>query len=201
MTFRVSMPAGAEPGDHQLALIFKVPAGRNAANIRINRGIATPVFITVPGPVSRSVEVSRVRAPGFALHGPILLSTTVHDSGTVHRDFRGKGKLHVDVGGDRVAFPDFTVLRDSTREITARWSPPLMCVCHATVSVPGSGGRTSAAVRIIIFPLHLLAILLGGLLALLLLGWFARRRYRAKVLAAASVLHAEQAANEDDQGV
>jgi hypothetical protein len=202
VTFRVSMPDRAEPGDHQLALIFKVPAGRNAANIRINRGIATPVFIAVPGPVSRSVEVSRLRAPGFALHGPLLFSTRVHDIGTVHRDFRGKGKLHVDVGGSRVSFPDFTVLRDSTREVTARWNPPLMCVCHATLSVPGSAGtQSTAAVRIIVFPLHLLAILLGGLLALLLLGWFVRRRYRAKVLAAAAALRVDQGADEEDHRV
>jgi hypothetical protein len=202
VTFRVSMPDRAEPGDHQLALIFKVPAGRNAANIRINRGIATPVFIAVPGPISRSVEISRLRAPGFALHGPVLFSTRVHDIGTVHRDFRGKGRLRVDVGGSRVSFPDFTVLRDATREVTARWNPPLMCVCHATLSVPGSDGtRSTAAVRIIIFPLHLLAILLGGLLALLLLGWFVRRRYRTKVLAAASALRMDQGADEDDHRV
>jgi hypothetical protein len=202
VTFRLNRPAKAEPGDHQFALIFKVPAGRNAANIRINRGIATPVFVAVPGSADRSVEVTRLRAPGFALHGPVYLSTRVHDIGTVHRDFRGTGKLHVDVGGGRVGFPDFTVLRDSTREITARWNPPLMCVCHATLSVPGSDGRASTApVRIIIFPLHLLAILLGGLVALLLMGWFVGRRYRADVLATASALRAAEGERGEDEGV
>lgn len=202
VTFQVSMPDRAEPGDHQLALIFKVPAGRNAANIKINRGIAAPVFIAVPGPISRSVEVERLGAPGFAMHGPVLLSTRIHNIGTVHRDFRGTGRLHVDVGGGKVRFPDFTVLRDSTREVTARWNPPLMCVCHATLSVPGSDGKaTATAVRIIVFPLHLLAMLLGGLLTLLLLGWFVRRRYRARVLAVASALSKGQDTNEDHPGV
>jgi len=198
VTFHISRPAGAEPGDHQLALIFKVPAGRNAANIRINRGIATPVFMAVPGSASKAVEVARLKAPGFAMHGPISLSTRVHDIGTVHRDFRGKGRMHVEVGGGRVAFPDFTVMRGSTREVTARWNPPLMCVCHATLSVPGSDEEVNApAVRIIIFPLHLAAALFGVLIVLLLLGWFVRRRYRARVLAVASALSADQAANDD----
>ncbi|MDN3358964.1 hypothetical protein [Actinomadura sp. DC4] len=198
VTFHISRPDRAEPGDHQLALIFKVPAGRNAANIRINRGIATPVFMAVPGSADRTVEVTPLRAPGFATHGPIYLSTRVHDSGTVHRDFRGKGKMHVEVGGGRVSFPDFTVMRDSTREVTARWNPPLMCVCHATLSVPGSNAKASpAAVQIIIFPVHLAAALFGVLMILLLLGWFVRRRFRAKVLAAASALSADQAANDD----
>ncbi len=198
VTFRINRPDRAEPGDHQLALIFKVPAGRNAANIRINRGIATPVFMAVPGSADRTVEVARLRAPGFATHGPIYFSTRVHDVGTVHRDFRGKGKMHVEVGGRRVAFPDFTVLRDSAREVTARWNPPLMCVCHATLSVPGSDGKASPpTIRIIVFPVQLAATLLGVLLILLLLGWFVRRRYRAKVLAVASALIADQAANDD----
>jgi hypothetical protein len=198
VTFRISPPPQAEPGDHQLALIFKVPAGDNSANIRINRGIAAPVFIAVPGSVNRSVEVTSLRAPGFVLHGPVNLTSKIRDLGTVHRDFRGRGRLRAEVGGGSVTFPDFTVLRGSTREITARWNPPLMCVCHATVSVPGSGGTPSAAtVRIIVFPVHLVATVLGALLALLLLSWFVRRRFRTKVRAAASAL--AQAANEEDR--
>lgn len=200
VTFRISMPPRAEPGDHQLALIFKVPAGTNAANIRINRGIAAPVFIAAPGPINRSVEVTSLRAPGFVLHGPVYLTSRIRDLGTVHRDFRGKGRLRARVGGSSVAFPDFTVLRDATREVTARWNPPLACVCHATVSVPGADGTPSTAtVRIIVFPVHLLAIVLGALLVSLLLAWFVRRRYRAKVLAAASAL--AQTGNDDGHRV
>jgi hypothetical protein len=190
VTVQITKPARPEPGDHQLALIFKVPAGRNAANIRINRGIATPVFITVPGRTDNSVEVTDLRAPRYALHGPVFVTTKIHNLGTVHRDFRGRGRLRVRVNGKTAAFPDFTVLRGSTRETTLRWNPPLMCVCHATVSVPGRDGTTSAiTVRIIVFPLHLLTILLGVLLGVLLLSWLVRRRYRAKVLTAAAALH------------
>jgi hypothetical protein len=189
VTVRIAEPARPEPGDHQLALIFKVPAGRNAGNIRINRGIAAPVYITVPGRTDNSVEVTSLRAPRFALRGPVFLTTQVRDYGTVHRDFRGHDRLRVLIGGTGIAFPDFTVLRGSTRTVTARWSPPLMCVCHATVSVPGPNGSTSAiTTRIIVFPVHLAGIALGVLLGVLLLRWFLRRRYRAKVLAAATAL-------------
>jgi hypothetical protein len=198
VTVRIALPARPEPGDHQLALIFKVPAGRNAANIRINRGIATPIFITVPGRTDNSAEVTELRAPGFVLHGPVFLTTRIRDYGTVHRDFRGNGRLRARINGTKVGFPDFTVLRGSTRAATARWNPPLICVCHATVSIPGPGGKASSAtVRIIVFPLHQVAVLLGILLGGLLLGWFLRRRYRAKVLAAATALRA----SEDDLNV
>lgn len=190
VTIRLTLPASPEPGDHQLAVIFKVPAGRNAANIRINRGIAAPVFITVPGRTDDSAEVMDLRAPGFALRGPVFLTTRIRDYGTVHRDFRGDGRLRARINGSKVVFPDFTVLRGSTRTATARWNPPLMCVCHATVSIRSRhGDPSSATVRIIVFPLHLAAILLAVLVTALLIAWLVRRRFRARVLAAATALH------------
>ncbi|MBT2226558.1 hypothetical protein [Nonomuraea sp. NEAU-A123] len=190
VTMRIAMPDEPEPGDHQLALIFKVPAGRNADNIRINRGIAAPVFITVPGPIDSSVEVTDLRAPGFVMHGPVPITTKIHDLGTVHHDFRGSGRLRVRIGSEEIAFPDFTVLRGATREVTTNWDPPLMCICHATVSIVGAGGQThGVTVRIITFPVHLLGILLATIAMILLLGWFVRRRYRAKVRAAAAALY------------
>lgn len=192
VTFQITLPDKAEPGDHQLALIFKVPARGNAANIRINRGIATPVFIAVPGGIDDETKVDGVEAPGFALHGPIAITTRVSDRGTVHRDFRGKGRLRVEAGGGGVAFPDFTVLRGATRQVTTRWNPPLMCVCHATVAVRGAHGtRSAATVRIIVLPVHLLAAGLAAGLVLLLGAKFTRRRYRARILAAATALNAK----------
>ncbi|MEO5875127.1 MAG: hypothetical protein ABIQ26_09045, partial [Streptosporangiaceae bacterium] len=192
VTIQMNPPADPEPepGDHQLALIFKVPAGRNASNIKINRGIAAPVFLAVPGRIDSSVEVAGLRAPGFVTRGPVSLVTRIRDTGTVHRDFRGPGRLHAQAGGSDLTFPDFTVLRGSTREVATRWNPPLMCVCHATVSVGGTGeGTRTATVRIIVLPLHLLAIALGSLLALLLGVWFTKRRFRARVLETAAALN------------
>ncbi|MFC4531524.1 hypothetical protein [Sphaerisporangium dianthi] len=190
---RIAVPASPEPGEHHLAVIFKVPAGTTRSNIRVNRAIAAPVFVAVPGPVDRTVEIADLRAPKFVTGGPVVISTRIRDVGTVHRDFRGRGRLHVRVGGDDLAFPDFTVLRGSVREVTTQWNPPLMCVCHAAVSIPAADGtRRSATARIIVFPLHLLAVALGVLAALLTLAWFARRHYRAKVLAAAAALNAAE---------
>jgi hypothetical protein len=200
VTFRIGLPPKAEPGDHQFALIFKVPAGRNRANIRINRGIATPVFVNVAGAINNSAEIVSLRAPGFVAHGPVPLTAKVRDLGTVHRDFRAKGRLYADAGGDRVGFPDFTVLRDSTREVATRWNPPLICVCHATLRVANANGTQSATtVRIVVIPLHLMAILTGATVALLLFRWFLRRRFRAKVLAAAESLQADRDTTGDDR--
>ncbi|MEO3810925.1 hypothetical protein ABGB17_18150 [Sphaerisporangium sp. B11E5] len=179
---RLTVPVAPEPGDHQLAVLFKVPAGRNAADTRVNRAIAAPVFITVPGPVDDSVAVTELRAPGFTTGGPVHLTTRVRDFGTVHRDFRGAGRLTARVGDDVVRFPDFTVLRGSVREVSTSWEPPLMCVCRATVSIPGPGGGTHASTRIVVLPLHLMAIPLAALAALSLF-WILRRRRRTAAAA------------------
>jgi hypothetical protein len=186
---RISVPANAEPGDHQIGLVFLVPAGKTSANIKINRGIAIPVYVTAPGPISDTASISHLTAPGLTTGGPVTITAQIHDSGSVHRDFRGPAALKLDAGGRTAVFPDFTVMRDSTRKITTTWHPPFMCLCHVSVSIPGAHGATrSATVQILVIP----AVPLGsGVLALLLLAVIivaARRRYRRSVLRAAARL-------------
>jgi hypothetical protein len=187
VTAAITMPAAPEPGDHQVAIVFLVPAGQNGANVRINRGIAMPVYITVPGPTDDSASVTDLRAPGFVMAGPVDIAAQVRDTGTVHRDFRGGSRLTVDIGGAEVAFPDFTVLRGSTRDVSTTWDPPLMCVCHPTVSIVDSGGVVrTASVRVVVFPLYQLVIVIVILVLLVLV---TRRWYRRHRAASTSAAH------------
>lgn len=185
----IDVPVDAEPGDHHLALVVLVPAGESDANMRVNRGIGSPVLITVPGPIDASAAVTALDAGGFATGGPVDVNATIEDIGNVHRDFRGATALLVDAAGEAEPFPDFTVMRGGTRDISTTWDPPLMCICHPTVAVVNADGTESTmTVRAIVFPVwHALAIL-----AVLLLAaagyWLARRRYRASVLEAAAAL-------------
>lgn len=180
---RIVMPSAPEPGDHQAALIFRVPAAGTGANIKLNRGIATPVYITVPGPTDDTVVVADLRAPGFSWHGPISFSAALQDTGTVHRDFRGTGGLPVHVAGRQVLLPDFTVLRGSTRRVETVWSdPPLFCRCHATVRIAAADGSVSErTVDVTIVPMHLIAAGLGVLLLAGLVLLVRRRRRRPAV--------------------
>jgi hypothetical protein len=185
----IEVPADPEPGDHHLALVFLVPAGETSSNVHINRGIGLPVFITVPGPVDSSAAVTALDVDGFAFGGPIDVDATIEDTGTVHRDFRGQIPLLVDAAGDAEPFPDFTVMRGGTRDISTTWDPPLMCICHPTVSVVNADGVTSTrSVRVIVFPVPLAAGVLAALLTLYVGYRLARRRYRANVVRAAAAL-------------
>ncbi len=192
----VTIPDRPEPGDHQVALVFLVPAGTDANNIRVNRGIGAPVLIAVPGAITDATVVSGLAGPRFALTGPVQFTATIQDAGTIHRDFRGDGhRLTVDVAGQHVEFPDFTILRDSQRDVVTQWkNPPFACICHATISISGANGVTRQTVTVVIFPLHLVGIGVAVLLALLFITRIARRRYRAHIVAAAAAMNGDAGA-------
>jgi hypothetical protein len=192
VTVRIAMPPEPEPGDHQVALVFLVPATGHAKNIKINRGIGTPIFITVPGTADDSAEIAALHAPRFALRGgPVTFTATIRDTGTVHRDFRGQDRLTIAVDGQTVDVPEFTVLRGSDRTVSSAWTDaPMWCSCRAVLSMTRADGTVQrSTVRILIMPLHLIFYGLVAILVLLVAGWLGRRRYRAQVAAAAQAMH------------
>lgn len=188
VTARVTIPSDPEVGDHQAALIFLVPPGQTDGNIRINRGVGVPVFITVPGPVDDSVALRSVHAPGFAAWGPLTITAQVQNTGTVHRDFRGATALAVQGVSKAAPFPDFTVPRGAVRDLSTTWDPPVACICHPRVEFSNGGVLQSQTVRVVIFPWHLVAIAVGVYLLLVLGLRLIRRQYQNRVLAAAAQL-------------
>ena len=142
----------------------------------------------MPGPIDDSATLSDLSAPGFAIDGPVEVTATVTNTGTVHRDFRGDAPLTIDVSGAPAPFPDFTVPRDSVRDVSTTWDPPLLCICHPTVQFTNADGSVqSASVQVIVFPLKLLGIVIAAILIVLLVMWFSRNRYRASVTKAAAL--------------
>lgn len=66
VTASVTVPPAPDAGDHQVAIIFLVPATQTTANVKINRGISIPMFVTVPGQPPtppRSVGSTRRHSP------------------------------------------------------------------------------------------------------------------------------------------
>lgn len=186
VTATVQAPKVYEPGDHHMALVFVVPSTKSGNNIKINRGVGLPVYITAPGDVSDAVSLSGLAAPKFTRGGSVPITATVTNTGTVHHDFRKPAALTVTGAGTAEPFPDFTVPRGSVRDIATTWDPPLLCVCHPTVTMTSAdGGVQSQSVRVVVFPWHLAAIAVGAVLLLLLVIRTTRRRYQAQVTRAA----------------
>ncbi len=193
----IQAPQTYEPGDHQMALVFMVPAGKTDKNIKVNRGVGLPIFITAPGDVVDSVSLSGLSAPGFASGGPVPITATVTNSGTVHHDFRKPSPLTVTGAGTAEPFPDFTVPRGSVRDVATTWDPPFLCVCHPTVTMTSAdGGVQSQTVRVIVFPWPWFGAGLGVVLLVLLLVRTSRRRYQATVAKAAAALSARVSAGD-----
>jgi len=175
-----------------MALVFVVPAGESDGNIRVNRGIGLPVYITAPGDVVDAVSLSGLDAPSFVSGGSVPITATVTNQGTVHHDFRKPSPLTVTGAGSAEPFPDFTVPRGSVRDIATTWNPPFLCICHPTVTMTSAdGGVQSQTVRVIVFPWPWVVAGVGVLLLLLLSVKLSRRRYAASVAQAAARLNAQ----------
>jgi hypothetical protein len=175
----MTVPPNSDVGDHQVALVFLVPAGESSANVKINRGVATPVYVTVPGKTDDTVRLSNLAAPGFVSGGPVTVTATVTNTGNVHRDFRGDSALRI-TGTDSASFADFTVVRGSTRDITSTWTPPLFCFCNLSVSISNADGRTETqSLQVVVFPVVPALIVLGALLALIVAILLVRRKIRS----------------------
>lgn len=197
VTAKVTLPENPDAGDHQMAIVFLVPSGQTSANIKINRGIGTPMYITVPGPIDDSVRLNTFQAPGFAIGGPVTLTAQLDNTGTVHRDFRGDHPLRIDTAGETTQFPDFTVVRGGTRDISTDWEPPLMCICNPSITVVNADGSVQTmSQQVIVFPLQWLGIAIGVGLLIGLLIFLVRRRYRSSVTKAATALQSRAAGGD-----
>lgn len=180
VTVHITAPTNADAGEHQVAIVSTVPAPDQKPGISVSRSVAIALYVTIPGPVDDSAHVTDLHAPGFAVGGPIPLTATVVSTGTMHHDFKGRDQLVVHAHGDTIPFADFAVLRDSTRIVTTSWqNPPLFCICHTTVTIPGPGGQTSeASATVVIVPIPLLLTILGVTLLISVLAWLVLRRLR-----------------------
>lgn len=177
VTATIKPPDQTEPGDHQAAVVFMVPAGRTAENIKINRGVATPVYVTVPGPTDDTVVLTHFSGPTFTAGGDVSLSVSVENRGTVHRDFRGPTAIAVHASGKPASFPDFTVPRGATRDTSTTWRPPLACICHPSVAFTNADGALqTSTIRVVVFPWPTALGVLAAVLVVLLLLRLRRRR-------------------------
>lgn len=151
------VPAEPEPGDHQVALVFLAPPA-GSGNVKVNRGIGTPLYVTVPGPVDDSVRLDGLTGPGWSLRGRPTLTVRMSSTGTVHRDFRGATALGVGTPDHPSRFADFTVSRGADRVVSTSWDPPLLCVCRPSVTVVNAGQPPqTVSTRVVVLPWWALA--------------------------------------------
>ena len=189
----IDIPVDPEPGDHQVGLTFLVPFKGASGAVNINRGIGTQLLIAVPGPLVHSIQLSSLSAPWFSDGGPVPLTLTVHNQGTVHEDYYQPNGMLGSANAGKVSFPDFSVLRQTARTVGGEWSnPPLLCWCTVRAYGDDGNGRTvSASTRVFVFPLRIAIGLLVAMTGLYLVRSELRSRRAARQAAAAAALEAK----------
>jgi hypothetical protein len=198
---RLKLPADLEPGDHQVGLTFLVPAETSNANLTLNRGVGAQMLIRAPGPVTKGTTLTALHLPSISTGGSVPLRLTMHNAGTVHRDFFAPdGLITATAGNDIVEFPDLTILGGVTRTADATWShPPLFCHCEVTVSVPnGHGGTSTVTAHVWILPLYQILGALLFLVGITLLVRWRRRRHKAALTAARQQGYNDATTSEPD---
>jgi hypothetical protein len=185
---RISVPAGAEPGDHPIGVIFLVPSDTSGDNVTLNRGVGAEMLVRAPGHVVRDVSLTTLNAPALSTGGEVPLTLTLSNTGNVHEDyFAPAGQVQATVKNHKpIAFPDFTVLAGVTRQVTTTWSrTPWFCHCTLTATVGnGHGGTTTVTTTVWILPLQqAVGALLIAVGLILFVQW--RRKNRARAVAAA----------------
>ena len=189
----VDIPTNPDAGDHQVGLTFLVPIQGSAGNVNINRGIGTQMLIAVPGPVVHDVSFGGLTGPWFADGGPIPLTLTVTNRGTVHDDYYDPTGVQGSASGGRVAFNDFSVLRETTRTVAGTWgNPPLLCWCTVRAyGDNGNGGTVIASTRVFVFPFRILVGLLVASVGLYLARTELRNRGQVRAATARAELEAK----------
>jgi hypothetical protein len=188
----IDIPANPEPGDHQVGLTFLVPFKGSSGTVNINRGIGTQLLIAVPGRVVQDVRFASLAGPWFSDGGSIPLTLTLSNKGTVHEDYYQPNGVLGTANSGRISFPDFSILRQTTRTVKGEWTnPPLLCWCTVRAyGDNGTGGTVSASTRVFVFPFRLLIGLLVAAVGLYLARSELRNRREARQAAAAAGLEA-----------
>ena len=189
----IDIPANPEPGDHQVGLTFLVPVKGSGGTVNINRGIGTQLLIAVPGPVVHHVELSALAGPRFSDGGPVPLTLTVSNRGTVHEDYYQPNGVRGAASAGKVSISDFSVLRQVTRTVRGEWTnPPLLCWCTVRAYADdGTGATVAVSTRIFVFPFRLVLGLVVAMVGLYLARSELRNRGAARKVAAAAALEAK----------
>lgn len=174
VNFKVSVPKNAEPGGRYLSIFASTDARAAAGELQTEQRIASLVYLTVQGKVTRSGELKSLQGP-FIFDGYQPWKITITNSGTVH--FRSKYSVSVrSIFDDQEVASktdDSLILPNTARAIDAPM-PALkyLGVYHAVYTV--GLGDSPAAIReqyIVFLPrqlyvplLSLIVIFVGGLL-------------------------------------
>lgn len=181
--YRVSVPRGAEPGDHTVSLTVKRRATpRRRGQVTTVQALSVRVTIRVAGRARERVTLD-LQAPGVAGRGPVTATMRLRNLGntTLHFDRRNRGSLAWLDGGEaqaRVALRGVLLPRQERRVKLPWQDPPAAARIHARAQIATRRGPLTRSADVWMVPWRQAGalVLLAGGLALLVGGRGPRKR-------------------------
>ncbi|MFE7772784.1 WxL protein peptidoglycan domain-containing protein [Streptomyces sp. NPDC057445] len=191
--YSLTVPEGAEPGDHPGALVAldeRVAAGSGGAvAVGIQRAVGARIYLRVNGPTMSALSVEDVRyAPDKPLvpgtgESSALISYTLHNRGNVTLNpkvaLRAEGLFgRTLLARDLTRIPSELLPRQKIR-LTERWAgAPQLDWGEVTLTASARDVRESAAVSFLALPWLAAAVLASGAAGTVV--WLRTRQRRAR---------------------
>lgn len=181
----VRVPADAEPGDHQAALIVARKLEEQADGINVIPRVASLFIITVEGEVVQDGSLSAldVRNGFLEWSVPVTLALTAQNQGTVHMQPTGEITITNLFGSTVAELPveDFIILRDSARTREFFWEPEFALGYYRATATLTAWNAPMEPMSVSFMVLPLLPMLITVIIVIVLLGGWHLFRSRFEI--------------------
>ena len=176
ITVRSTVSGAPKPAGYRAALLFSVSQRTGTPGFQNTGAIAVSVSLVDPW-----MRVIGLDVPHISFGGPVRLSARLRAAQTIGSAASGAGGVLVRVNGRTFGSMGQTLPPGAAGEVTAWWRhPPVVCLCHVTMTVAGRPGASASATRgarVLVLPSPGLLIALLGLVAVsVLVGLIVHRR-------------------------
>lgn len=171
INFTVAIPVGAEPGGHYAAIfareIKKTATGQTVMGVASRVGAL--VLVSVPGDVTKTVQIDELTYPKFVWRGPTDLRMLVQNTGTVHYDSPGTVELKNMLGRtSTVDMGTHTLIPKSPRLYIGNWATKYPIGRYTVTAKALDGDKQAVTKTAVIWALPLI-IVIPALIILILL--------------------------------
>ncbi|GAB4159172.1 MAG: hypothetical protein Fur003_2970 [Candidatus Dojkabacteria bacterium] len=188
VTYKINVPATAEPGGHYGSIVATISGGQsNVSGSSVGSKRGALILLRVSGDIKESLIVDNFETKSFLQEGPVDFTLKFKNTGNVH--LKPTGFITItNMFGKKVAeieIPQKNVIPDAVRDVSTSWKADKLFGQY-TATVVANYGNTSQQVvteslAFTVFPLKK-ALILFAILALVGLVLFLGRKRIGKAL-------------------
>lgn len=173
VTYTVGVPLSAEPGGRYISLFASTNTNKTASGVESKQQIASLLYITVLGNVSRIGHLISLSSP-WLMSGDSTWDMALQDTGTTHYSSRYSLQIEDLFGGRTVAgmSGESLILPDTIRLVTNELPAPAWPGLYKAVYDIGLGDNPAVTKTLLILYMPLWASILIVVLIIALIYWY-----------------------------